>query len=123
MKIFLVDDHAIRLSGPQGPMIIEAESWGTTYSPYHMLGSSLATCTWGVLASWAQQAGLSTDDLSIEVRWSFVEDPHRVGSITLTFFWKSLPEARRQAAQRAARLCPVHHTLSAPPEITIEAGS
>ncbi|HUF17601.1 MAG TPA: OsmC family protein, partial [Thermoanaerobaculia bacterium] len=93
------------------------------YSPYHMLGSSLATCTWSVLASWAQQAGLSTGDLAIEVRWSFVDDPHRVGSITLTFFWESLPEVRRQAAQRAARLCPIHHTLSVPPEITIEVGS
>ena len=120
MKILLVSEDAIRLENPGGPMTIEAASYETLYSPYHMLASSLATCTYGVLTSWASQSGLEAGDLTISVSWTFGENPHRVDSIRLSFKWPSLPTERRKAAARAASLCPVHHTLKIPPAITIE---
>ena len=120
MKITLLSDDRIRLDGGAGPMTIEAESAETSYSPFHMLASSLATCTLSVLHAWAANAKLPADDLAIEVGWSFVEQPHRVRSMSLDIEWPSLPEARRAAAQRVADLCTVKVTLKHPPEIAIQ---
>ena len=120
MKITLLSDERIRLEGTAGPMSIEAESAETQYSPFHMLASGLATCTFSVLHSWATHATLSADDLAIEVGWTFTEDPHRVGSMEVALHWPSLPEARRNAAARAADLCTITKTLQNPPEVRVE---
>lgn len=120
MKITLLSDERIRLEGGAGPMTIEAESAEMQYSPYHMLASSLATCTYSVLGSWATNAKLPTDDLALEVGWSFVEDPHRVGRMDLSIDWPSLPAERKAVAQRVAALCTVKKTFENPPEIATE---
>jgi uncharacterized OsmC-like protein len=70
--------------------------------------------------SWATHADLRADDLTIEVRWTFSEDPHRVGAIALTFDWPSLPERRIAAAKRVAEMCTIHATLKHSPRVTIE---
>jgi uncharacterized OsmC-like protein len=123
MKITLLADDAIRLEPVAGPMTIEAPSADMTYSPFHMLGSSLATCTFSVIQSWATHAKIPLDDLVIEVRWQFGEDPHRVSDIAVTFDWPSLPPNRVAAARRVAELCTVHATLHHPPHISIEPAS
>lgn len=120
MKITLLADDAIRLEPVAGPMTIEAPSADTTYSPFHMLGTSLATCTFSVIQSWATHAKIPLDDLVIDVRWKFGEDPHRVSDIAVTFDWPSLPPNRVAAARRVAELCTVHATLHHPPHVTIE---
>ena len=121
MKITLLSDDAIRLTPEPGPMTIEAQTAEQTYSPFHMLGSSLAYCTFSVMHSWATHADLPADDLAIEVHWTFAEDPHRVGEMSVLFDWPSLPERRRAAAKRVAEMCTVHATLKHPPRVTIEA--
>ena len=121
MKITLLSDAAIRLTPEPGPMTIEAQSIEQAYSPFHMLASSLATCTYSVMHSWATHADLQSDDLAIEVRWTFADDPQRVGTMTLTFEWPSLPERRLAAAKRVAEMCTVHATLRHAPQLTIEA--
>ncbi|HEX2188877.1 MAG TPA: OsmC family protein [Longimicrobiaceae bacterium] len=117
MRILLVSEDRIRLEGKPGPMTVEADSPETQYSPFHMLASSLATCTFSVLASWGTHAKLGVEDLAVEVGWSFVEEPHRVGEMTIDIDWPSLPEARRTAAERVAALCTVKKTLEQPPEV------
>jgi uncharacterized OsmC-like protein len=119
VKITLLSDESIRLEPMTGQLTIEAESADREYSPYQMLASGLAVCTFGVLQSWAANAGVSADDLVIEVSWSFVENPHRVGSMELTYQWPSLPANRQKVAQRVAELCPVHKTLMQSPTMTI----
>ena len=120
MKITLLSDERIRLDGRAGPLSVEAESAEMQYSPFHMLASSLATCTYSVLASWGTHARLPIDDLAIEVGWTFAEDPHRVGSIDMDVIWPSLPQERRNAAMRAAGLCTVTKTLETPPRVAVE---
>jgi uncharacterized OsmC-like protein len=120
VKITLLSDDALRLTPEPGPLTIEAPTPEQTYSPFHMLGSSLAYCTFSVMHSWATHADLRADDLAIEVRWTFGEDPHRVSDISLTFEWPSLPERRLAAAKRVAEMCTVHATLKHPPRVTIE---
>jgi uncharacterized OsmC-like protein len=119
VKIILLGEDAIRLEPVHGPMTIEAQSAEQQYSPFHMLASSLAFCTFSVMYAWANHAKIAADDLAVEVRWQFAEDPHRVGAMQLTFDWPSLPEKRLTAAKRAAELCTVHATLHHPPEVTI----
>lgn len=120
MKITLTSDSSVRLEPEPGPMTIEAPTADRQYSPFHMLGSSLAFCTYSILASWATHADIATDGLVVDVEWTFVDNPHRIGELRMTFAWPELPENRRAAAKRAAALCAVHATLSHPPTITIE---
>ena len=120
MKITLLSEDSIRLDGLGGPLTIEAASAEQTYSPFHMLASSLAVCTHSVLMSWATNAKIQADDLAIEVSWTFAEKPHRVGDIKLGFDWPGLPKERIETAKRVAALCTVHATLEHPPTISVE---
>jgi uncharacterized OsmC-like protein len=73
-----------------------------------------------VIESWAHHAKLRLDDLVIEVRWKFAEEPRRVSDFAISFDWPSLPTNRLAAARRVAQLCTVHATLLHPPHISIE---
>ena len=119
MRIILLSDDAIRLEPIGGALTVEAASAEMSYSPFHMLASGLATCTASVLHSWATHAKLSVDDLSLEVRWRFADDPHRVSDIEVILAWPSLPGNRVAAARRVAEMCTVHATLTHPPRIAI----
>ena len=123
MKITLLGDDAIKLEPIPGALTVEAPLAEMSYSPFHMLASGLATCTFSVLYSWATHAKIPIDDLSLEVRWRFGEDPHRVSDIALTFDWPSLPANRVAAAKRVSEMCTIHATLMHPPRITIAAAA
>ena len=123
MKITLLSEDAIRLEPDPGPLTIEAPTAETSYSPFHMLASGLASCTFSVMHSWATHANISTDDLTLEVQWQFADDPHRVSELGVIFDWPSLPANRLAAAKRVAELCTVHATLTHPPRINILAAS
>lgn len=120
MKIVLEGDDRIRLEGGPEPLTIEADSAERVYSPFHMLGSALATCTYSVLHSWAEQARLDTAGMAVAVEWEFAEEPHRVGRMKVELAWPGLPEQRRAAAERVIAICAVHQTLHHPPEMAIE---
>ena len=121
MKITLTSEDSLRLEQTPGPMTIEAGSPDRLYSPFHMLASGLAFCTYSILASWATTAKISADRLVIDVAWTFADDPHRVGTIDLAFDWPELPPNRHAAARRVAELCTIHATLLHAPAITIHA--
>ena len=120
MKVTLLSDNSVRYEAVPGPLTVEAERAEQPYSPFHMLGSSLAVCTYSILASWASHANIDADALVIDVAWTFAEKPHRVDAITLTFAWPGLPPERLNAAKRAALLCPIHATLSHLPTISVD---
>ena len=121
MKVLLTGSESLRVEPTSGPLTIEAPSADMSYGPFHMLGSSLAMCTFAVLQSWATNKNLGVDDLRIDVSWSFVEQPHRVGAMKITLEWPSLAADMWPRALRVAHLCAVHNTLTHPPAITIEA--
>ncbi len=119
MKITLLSEDAIRLEPVPGMMTIEAPSAEHSFSPFQMFAGGLAICTWSILASWGSNAGIAADDLVIEVRWTFAEEPHRIGALEVRFHWPALPAQRRAAAKRVAALCPIHQTLHHPPDVAI----
>lgn len=119
MKIILTSEYSIRLEPEPGPMTIEALEPDEQYSPFHMLASSLAYCTWSVMYSWATHTKQTADDLVIEVSWKFSEDePRRVSDLDMTWHWPSLPEKKRRAVNRVAEMCTIHATLHHPPTVT-----
>lgn len=120
MKLTLLGEDSLRLEPTDGPMTIEAMSAEQSYSPFHMLAGGLAYCTFSVLYSWATHARLDATDLTIDVSWTFADDPHRVGSIDLRFKWPSLPANRLEAARRVSEMCTIHATLHHPPTVTID---
>lgn len=121
MKILLTSAESLRLEPTSGQLTIEAPAPDLSYGPFHMLGSSLAVCTFSVLQSWATNKSLGVDDLRVDVSWSFVEHPHRVGAMTVKLEWPSLAIDMWPRALRVANLCGVHNTLTHPPEIKVEA--
>jgi uncharacterized OsmC-like protein len=84
------------------------------------MGSGLAFCTYSVLASWASHAKLSSDDIIVDVKWTFADDPHRVGSIDMKIEWPSLPPQRQSAAKRVADMCALHATFEHPPTLNTD---
>jgi len=118
LKILLLSEDRLRVLGGAGPLSVEADSAEMTYSPGHMLASSLAVCTYSILQSWATNADIPASDLAVEVGFEYVEKPHRIGKLEVALDWPSLPAERREAARRAAGLCPIHRTLHALPEVT-----
>jgi uncharacterized OsmC-like protein len=121
VKIILLSDDAIRLEPDEGPMTIEAVEADQQYSPFHMLASSLAYCTFSVMYSWATHTRQGADDLVIDVAWKFSEDePKRVAELRLTWDWPSLPEKKHAAAKRVAAMCTIHETLQHPPVVITE---
>jgi uncharacterized OsmC-like protein len=120
MKITLTGDESLRLEPTSGPLTIEAPSADKSYTPFHMLGSSLAACTFSVLQSYATHKNLRVDDLTVDVSWNFVENPHRVGAMAIKLNWPSLPADMWPRAMRVANLCGVHNTLTHSPQLSIE---
>ena len=120
MKITLLTEDSIRLEPAPGQMTIEAPTAEQSFSPFHMLAGGLAYCTFSVMYAWAESAGLDAGDLTLDVSWSFAQDPQRVGRYDMRFHWPSLPERRLEAARRVATLCTIHATFKQPPVIAID---
>ena len=120
MKITLLSEDSIRLEPTPGAMTIEAPSAEQSYSPFHMLASGLAYCTFSVFYAWAEHAKLDASALTIDVAWTFADDPHRVARYDLSFNWPGLPPSRLDAARRVAELCTVHATFMHPPTVSID---
>ena len=120
MKITLLTEDSIRLEPIPGQMTIEAPSAEQNFSPFHMVASGLAYCTFSVMYAWAESAGLDAGDLTFDVSWTFAQNPQRVDRYEMRFNWPSLPERRLQAARRVAKMCTIHATFEQPPVIAID---
>jgi uncharacterized OsmC-like protein len=120
VKITLLSEESIRLEPTPGAMTIEAPSVEQSYSPFHMLASGLAYCTFSVFYAWAEHTKLDPSGLTIDVGWTFADDPHRVASYDLRFNWPGLPPNRLDAARRVAELCTVHATFVHPPTVSVD---
>jgi uncharacterized OsmC-like protein len=110
MRLILESEASIRLVRGGAELAVEARG-SVAISPFHLLAGSLALCTWSVLVTWAEEAGLPAEELELAVRWELGGDPVRVAEMALDVAWPGLPPSRVDAARRAAGHCTVHHTL------------
>lgn len=119
MLVRILDERHIRLETAAGEdgLAVEGENFG----PLQMLATSLALCTASVVQAYGETARLSLGGFAVEVKWEYVEEPHRVGAYTMTLFLpEALSTARHRAILRAAETCTVHQTLTHPPAIKTE---
>ena len=77
-----------------------------------LLACALAQCTFTVLKTYGERLSLDGADVSVVIRWQMATGPKRVGGMSMDVHWPSLPESRLDAATRAAKHCPVHHSLA-----------
>lgn len=96
---------------------IQPEDPGAHYSALQMFATSLALCTYSILASYAEQIDIPDENLVIRMRWIYAEDPMRVSDIDMDIEWPELPSSRLEAARRAAAHCTIHNTLAHPPRV------
>jgi uncharacterized OsmC-like protein len=118
MKVILHDEENLEFRQFNQPALeIEPENPQLQYSALQMFATSLAICTYSILTGYAEQIDASIDNLFMNVKWQYSEDPTRIHHIDMDIHWPELPESRLKAAQRAASYCPLHQTLENPPKI------
>jgi putative redox protein len=90
-------------------------------SPTELLVGSLGACIGMVIARYCKAIDCSTEGLALYLTYQLAEKPKRVQSIVIDLeLPKGFPDERKPAIQRLIRMCPVHGTLTEPPEIDIE---
>lgn len=90
-------------------------------NPTELLVGSLGACIGMVVARYCKAIDSPTEGLSVYLTYQLAEKPKRVQSIVVDLELPTgFPEDRKPAIQRLIRACPVHGTLSQPPEIDIE---
>ncbi len=118
MKVLMHSEEDLTLSEVSAPDFeIVSEDPTAHYSAMQMFGTSMALCTWSVLASYGEQVDVDTADLTVRIRWDYVDQPFRIGKIDMDIDWPGLPASRLDAAQRAAAMCTLHNTLHFPPTV------
>jgi uncharacterized OsmC-like protein len=118
MNVILHGDEDLEFRDFNEPGLqIKSEKPDYEYSALQMFATSLAICTYSILASYGEQVGVGADEVHMSVKWKYAKDSSRITDIDMDIHWPGLPESRLKAAQRAASLCTLHQTLERPPEI------
>jgi putative redox protein len=88
--------------------------------PLELLSVSLASCIALYVQRFCEARKLPTDELAVEVTPFWMENPGRLGRFeVVVHIPDTIPERYHRMIERVAHTCPVHHTLTHPPEISI----
>ena len=124
MRVIMNSDEDMDISDFNSPGInIETKNTDAHYSALQMFATSLALCTYSVLASYAEQINVSSDKIAVHLQWSYEKDPFRITYIEMDIDWAELPSTRLEAARHAAMMCTLHNTLAHPPEFVTRVNS
>ena len=112
MRIHIKTSAALDLSYlHEGGFDIVSDDPEIDFGAMQMFVTSIAQCTFAVLATYGERFGASAEDISMGVTWKYAESPHRIGGIEMDIRWPQLPESRLDAATRVAHQCTLHNTL------------
>ena len=82
------------------------------YGAIEMFVSSLAMCTFSVLAAYGERVEVGVDALSIGLKWTYGEKPHRIDQVDMDVRWPEIPESKLDVAMRSAATCTIHRTMT-----------
>ncbi len=105
----VVTDQPLKLGGAD-----------TAPTPLELLSVSLASCVALYVLRFCEERALATEELAVEVKPFWRENPGRLARFdVIVHLPESVPEAYHAAIAEVAKACPVHHTLTHAPEITV----
>lgn len=86
---------------------------GGAFSPTDLVAAALGSCMLTVMGIVAQRRQLDLSGTTVRVVKHMTNEPARmIGKLAVTIaFPRRFSDAERQLLERAARACPVHHSL------------
>jgi ribosomal protein S12 methylthiotransferase accessory factor len=93
---------------------------GSAPEPYDLFLASLGTCAGVYVVYFCESRDISTEGVSMTLRFERNEESHLVETIDITIHLPpGFPEKYRKAVVRAAQMCTVKRSLVHPPEIIV----
>jgi putative redox protein len=90
-------------------------------TPLELMGAALSGCVSLYVQRFLASRGLPADGVAVEVRPVWRDEPGRVGRYDVILHLPAeIPAELHAEISRAATACPVHNTLTHPPELTLE---
>ncbi|MBI3810108.1 MAG: OsmC family protein [Nitrospirae bacterium] len=89
-------------------------------SPVELFVGSLASCVAYFVGRYCARHQIPCEGFTIDVEWSYAEQPHRVGAVELRVNLPSVvtPE-QREKLLKVAHGCTVHQSITVPPQVEI----
>jgi putative redox protein len=88
-------------------------------TPTELFVASLAACVAFYAERFLRRHQLPAEATTVTARYTWAENPHRVGAIELTVLVPGLPDAKREAFSRVIDHCTVHNSLRRPPDVLV----
>ncbi len=112
------DLHCSARHGPSGSVLAtdapkDNQGRGEAFSPTDLVATALGTCMATLMGLFAERHHIDLKGMRIAVTKEMASQPtRRIGRLT-TEVWVPLPRSlpEREALERAALTCPVHHSL------------
>jgi putative redox protein len=90
-------------------------------APLELMAAALGGCIALYAHQFCQAREIPQPGMRVEVRWETAKSPGRIGRFDVRVILPAeLPQEYRTAIERAVRSCPVHNTLTHPPEIDVQ---
>jgi uncharacterized OsmC-like protein len=90
-------------------------------SPVVLFVGSLASCVAYFVGRYCARHKISCDGFTVEADWSYAEQPHRVGAVTMRInLSATLTAAQRERLLKVAHGCTVHQSITVAPAVTID---
>jgi putative redox protein len=85
---------------------------GSSFSPTDLCAASLASCMITTMAIVGERDGIDLKETTFSVLKEMNQSPRRIGTLTIEITLpKGLSSEQIAKLERAARACPVHHSL------------
>jgi uncharacterized OsmC-like protein len=90
-------------------------------SPVELFVGSLASCVGYFVGRYCARHQIPCEGFTVDVDWSYAEQPHRVGAVELRVNLPSdLTPEQRDKLLKVAHGCTVHQSLAVPPKVDIQ---
>jgi putative redox protein len=111
------DLHCTATHGPSGLQLTtdapeDNRGRGASFSPTDLVATGLGTCVATILGIQAEEHGLDLDGMEVHIEKEMASNPRRIDTIRVEVAMPvALDERTRTRLEKAARHCPVHHSL------------
>jgi putative redox protein len=89
-------------------------------SPVELFVGSLGSCVAYFVARYCTRHQIPCEGLTIDVDWSYAEQPHRIGAVKITLHLPAkLTSEQQEKLLKVARGCTVHQSITVPAMVEI----